>query len=70
VPIGFSAGMKTAEPSAPRPLFMTNVGSTALNNNKQQYVVSPNGQSFILNSLLEAAQVSPTTIILNWKPRR
>jgi hypothetical protein len=55
---------------APFALFATNVGSSAINTNRHQYAVSPDGQSFVMNSVLEEASTSPITVILNWKPRR
>ena len=58
------------EIGAPVPLFKTNVGSTAINQNRQQYMVSSNGQSFVMNSVLEEAGASPITVLLNWKPKR
>jgi hypothetical protein len=47
----------------------TSVGSTAINTNRQQYVVSPDGQSFVINSVVGEASTSPITVILNWKPK-
>ena len=70
VPIRFSADGETAEPSQPIPLFGTNVGSAAPNTNRQQYAVSADGLSFVLNSTLDTAGTSPITVILNWKPPR
>ena len=70
VPIRFSADGQSAEPGRPLPLFATNVGSTAPNTNRQQYVVSPDGQSFVLNSALDVVSTSPIMVILNWKPPR
>ena len=70
VPIRFSTDGQSVEPGRPLPLFATNVGSTAPNTNRQQYVVSPDGQSFVLNSALDDVSTSPITVILNWKPPR
>jgi hypothetical protein len=70
VPIRFSSNGETVEPAAPFALFATNVGSSAINANRHQYAVSPDGQSFVTNSVLEEASTSPITVILNWKPRR
>ena len=70
VPMRFSANGDAVEAGTPQALFATNVGSTAPNTNRQQYAVSPDGQSFILNSQPDAAQTSPITVILNWKPER
>ena len=68
VPIRFTPDGKTLEAGTALTLFVTNVGSTAPNLNRQQYMVSPNGQSFVMNSMPETA-ASPITVILNWKPR-
>ena len=34
----------------------------------RQYVVSPDGQRFLINTLTKEATTSPITLILNWKP--
>jgi hypothetical protein len=34
---------------------------------RQQYVVSPDGQRFLINSLIPTA-AAPITLLLNWKP--
>ncbi|MDQ3347408.1 MAG: hypothetical protein M3545_05520 [Acidobacteriota bacterium] len=70
VPIRFVSNGKAVEPGAPLGLFATKVGSTAINTNRQQYAVSPDGQSFVMNSVLEGASTPPITVILNWKPKR
>ena len=70
VPIRFSTDGQSVEPGRPLPLFATNVGSAAPNTNRQQYVVAPDGESFVLNSALDDCQASPITVILNWKPPR
>ncbi len=67
VPIRFVSNGKTVDLGTPLGLFATNVGSTAINTNRQQYMVSPNGQSFVMNSVPEEASASPITVILNWK---
>ena len=70
VPIRFVSNGKAVEPGTPHGLFATNVGSTVIDKNRQQYAVSPDGQSFVMNSVLGAASTSPITVILNWKPNR
>ena len=70
VPIRFSSDGKAVEPGTPLGLFATNVGSTAVLTYRQQYVVSPDGQSFVMNSVVGEASASPITVILNWKPKR
>ena len=70
VPIRFVSNGKAVEPGTPLGLFTTNVGSTSINTNRQQYAVSLDGQSFVMNSVLGEASTSPITVILNWKPKR
>ena len=69
VPVSFAAGGGTVEPGSARALFVTDVGSTARNVNRKQYMVSPDGQSFVMNSIVGEASTSPITVILNWKAR-
>ena len=69
VPIRFSSNDKTVDPGTPLGLFATNVGSTAINTNRQQYAVSPDGQAFVMNSVLGEGSTSPITVVLNWKPK-
>jgi eukaryotic-like serine/threonine-protein kinase len=70
VPIRFFSDREPAELGSPRALFATNVGSAAINTNRQQYMVSPDGQSFVMNSVVGEATTSPISVILNWKPRQ
>jgi hypothetical protein len=37
---------------------------------RQQYMVAPDGQSFVMNSMPNEATASPIMVILNWKPKR
>ena len=69
VPIRFSADGQSVQPGLPVPLFVTTVGSTALNTNRHQYLVSPDGRSFVMNSLVEPPSGSPIMVILNWRPQ-
>jgi hypothetical protein len=70
VPVHFASNGKTLEVGIPLGLFTTNVGIGAPNTNRQQYMVGPDGQSFVMNSVLGEAKTSPITVILNWKPKR
>ena len=69
VPIRFSSDAQSVQPGVPVPLFVTTVGSTAINTNRHQYLVSSDGRSFVMNSLIQAPSGSPITVILNWRPR-
>jgi serine/threonine protein kinase/Tol biopolymer transport system component len=66
-PIRFSANGRILDVNAPVPLFATRVGP-AVTNNRQQYIVSPDGQRFLMNTLTE--ETSPITVLLNWRPTR
>jgi hypothetical protein len=46
------------------------VGTAVALKYRQQYVVSNDGQWFVMNSAIEGGAASPITVILNWKPPR
>ena len=60
--------MEAVEPGAPVPLFATHVGGAVQGPNRWQYMVSPDGQRFLMNTVTEEAP-SPITVILNWKAK-
>jgi serine/threonine protein kinase len=56
------------EPSMPTPLFTTHVGGAVREVDGQQYIVSADGQRFLMNNPIEEPPI-PLTVILNWKPK-
>jgi hypothetical protein len=50
-------------------LFATSVGSIIGLKYRQQYVVSPDGQSFVMHSVVGKTDTSPISVILDWKPK-
>ena len=68
VPIKFSSKDEAIEAGAPVPLFAAHVGGALQSNSWQQYIVSADGQRFLVNTLTEEA-ASPITVMLNWKPK-
>jgi eukaryotic-like serine/threonine-protein kinase len=71
VPIRLDSNSQAVEAGAPTALFHTRgVGGAVRGVNRQQYVVSPDGQRFLINALSEESVVAPITLILNWKPGR
>jgi len=57
------------EAGAPVPLFMTHMpGGAVPSPQKQQYAVSPDGQRFLINTVLDDAVSSAVSLILNWRP--
>jgi eukaryotic-like serine/threonine-protein kinase len=69
VPIQLPSGAGSAEPGAPIALFGTRVGGAVQAPSRQQYFVSSDGQRFLMNTILQAAPISPITVIVNWTPR-
>jgi eukaryotic-like serine/threonine-protein kinase len=69
VPIRFISDGQAVESSAPVPLFATHVGGAVQGLNRQQYMVSPDGQRFLMNIVTEEATTSPIAVILNWKAK-
>ena len=69
VPVRVSADGSTVEADPPIELFQTKVGGALQSNYTQQYMVSPDGQRFLMNTVVDEA-VSPITILLNWNPAR
>ena len=62
-----AADGQTAEPSTPVPLFVTRMPGGPLQGGfRQQYAVSPDGQRFLINSLIPTP-ASPITLVLNWR---
>jgi serine/threonine-protein kinase len=48
------------------PLFATHVGGALQPESGPLYMVSPDGQRFLMNALQQEASTSPITVILNW----
>ena len=63
----FSANGTTVRALNPVTLFQTRIGAVVQGAQKQQYLVSKDGQRFLMSSVIEEA-LSPITLILNWKP--
>jgi eukaryotic-like serine/threonine-protein kinase len=70
VPTHVAPGGKTLEPDSPQSLFRTRVGGTLQNGpERAQYVVSPDGQRFLMNTITNEA-TPPITLLLNWRGGR
>ncbi|HEY5618926.1 MAG TPA: hypothetical protein VIK60_13365, partial [Vicinamibacterales bacterium] len=69
VPFQVGSDGQAVEPSSPVALFATRIPGGAIQGAfRQQYAVSPDGQRFLINSLIAGA-ASPITLVLNWRPR-
>jgi eukaryotic-like serine/threonine-protein kinase len=69
VPVRVRSNTTTFEAGTARWLSGTKMGGTDPNTSSRKYMVTPDGQSFVLNSTPEEATASPITVILNWKPK-
>lgn len=64
VPIRLAPNGQSVEPGAPVPLFITRVGGAVQTvQNARQYMVSPDGQRFLMHTVTEEA-TAPITVIL------
>ena len=71
VPIDMSANGQSVTPGIPVPLFTTRVGRIiGPGGSGPQYVVSADGQRFLMSTLVQDGSSSPIRVIVNWKPQR
>jgi Tol biopolymer transport system component len=67
VPI-HSSDQQIRATGAPLTLFPTRLGDPVQQLSGALYIVSEDGQRFLMNSLLQSTTTSPLTVVLNWKP--
>ena len=67
IPVQPASSIHAGDAGTPVPLFAPSMGGGL--QERQQYVVSSDGQRFLMKTVTEAATTSPITVILNWKPR-
>ena len=67
VPLRWGANGETVEAGTPVSLFQAHV--SGMPTGQTQYVVSSDGQRFLMNRLIDDIVTSPITMILNWKPQ-
>jgi hypothetical protein len=56
----------TFEAGAPKVLFGTRVPSAGLSDTRNHYVVTADGQRFLINNVVGAITETPITVMLNW----
>src|SRR5262249_3957233 len=66
VPVALRSSDGAVEAGTPVPLFSAHVGGALQAGSRQQFVVSRDGQRFLMNTVLDAGPGSPITLILNW----
>jgi hypothetical protein len=67
VSVGLPASGDTPQIGAPSPLFMTHVGGAAQVLSRHQYFAAPDGQRFLMSTILDGGPATPITLILNWR---
>jgi serine/threonine protein kinase len=69
VPVRRSSNGQAISTGEPVPLFATRLGDPVQWLSGALYIVSPDGQRFLMNNFVEQVNTSPLTVILNWKPQ-
>ena len=70
VPIDLSANGQSLTPGIPVPLFSTRVGHViGPGVSGPKYVVSTDGQRFLMSTLARADRSGPIRVVVNWKPK-
>jgi Tol biopolymer transport system component len=67
VPVQLDARGENVDVGTPVPLFPTRLAGEPQNDSARQYMVSSDGQRFLLDTLTEVS--IPITVVLNWKPQ-
>ena len=67
VPITLDRSGQNVDLGAPVPLFQTHLVSNV--QARSQYVVSPDGQQFLMN-VKSSQDTPPVSLIFNWKPKQ
>ena len=67
VPVQIIDGGQAIDRGAPLPLFQTSIGGAVQGYRRQQYIVAPDGGSFLMTTF-PAAYELPITVLLNWNP--
>ena len=66
VPVQLDTRGENVDVGTPVPLFPTRLAGEPRNDSARHYMVSPDGQRFLLDTLTEVS--IPITVVLNWKP--
>jgi hypothetical protein len=67
IPMRFAPNGQTPEAGSAVSLFLTHTPIAIEHIDGQQYVVSRDGQRFLVNTVAQEPRPSPINIILNWK---
>jgi len=67
VPVQLDARGEDVDVGMPAPLFLARLAGTPRNDSARNYMVSSDGQRFLMDTLTEVS--IPITVVLNWKPQ-
>jgi Tol biopolymer transport system component len=68
VQIRVEADGRSLDIRIPQDLFTTRIGRVLISPLGAQYVVSADGQRFLMNTVVQSARPTPIRLILNWNP--
>jgi hypothetical protein len=69
VPIEMSANGLTLTPGEPKPLFTTHIGRVInAGGTGPNYIVSGDGQQFLMSIIAQETSAAPIRLFVNWKP--
>jgi Tol biopolymer transport system component len=70
VPINIAADSQTVDVGLPVPLFAARLGRRVVSGGSgAQYVVSDDGQRFLMNTVVPEANRTPIRVLVNWRPQ-
>jgi Tol biopolymer transport system component len=69
VPVILPSDGGSFDAGTPVALFATDVGGAVHRGSRQQYVVSRDGQRFLMNTVVEETASTSITLIANWRPQ-
>ena len=70
VPFQAATGGQSVEVGSPVPLFATHIGRVVDAGPGAGYVVTADGQQFLMNTIVQEGGSTPITIVMNWKKAR
>ena len=70
VPFRTDASGRSVDVGLPQPLFTTRIGRVLTSVLGAQYVVSADGQRFLMNTVVQSTGPTPLRVLVNWNPGR
>lgn len=72
--VGFDRGLysvhyedgQTFQPGAPEMLFQSHIPATGIADERNNYLITPDGLRFMMINLVDESRSSPIVMVLNW----